>query len=59
MIDRYVDASVARDHERLPLAHTVKFTENGQRLALGDGLWNTATGKGDYRPAPTSSKLDA
>jgi hypothetical protein len=28
---------------------TVKFTEDGQRLNLGDGLWNTATGKGTYR----------
>jgi hypothetical protein len=27
----------------------VKFTENGQRLDLGDGLWNTVTGKGNYK----------
>ena len=27
----------------------MKFTENGQRLELGDGLWNTMTGKGAYR----------
>ena len=33
----------------LPLATTVKFTENGQRLDLGDGLWHTVTGKGGYR----------
>jgi hypothetical protein len=26
----------------------VKFTENGQRLTLGDGLWHTATGRGGY-----------
>jgi hypothetical protein len=44
----YVDAVVARDPRRLPLAGDVKFTENGQRLQLGDGLWNTATGPGRY-----------
>ena len=49
MIDEYADALLARDPDRLPLARTVKFTENGQRLALGDGLWNTVTGEGGYR----------
>jgi hypothetical protein len=48
LLDTYVDAVVAHDPQRLPLAPTVKFTENGQRLPLGDGLWHTATGKGDY-----------
>ncbi|HZM92404.1 MAG TPA: hypothetical protein VFB92_03250 [Vicinamibacterales bacterium] len=49
LLDRYLDALVARDPSRLPLARTVKFTENGQRLDLGDGLWHTVTGKGSYR----------
>jgi hypothetical protein len=49
LLDRYVDALVARDPSRLPLAASVKFTENGQRLDLGDGLWHTVTGKGGYR----------
>ena len=49
LLDRYVDALVAREPSRLPLAATVKFTENGQRLELGDGLWHTVTGKGGYR----------
>ncbi len=44
----YVEAVVAHEPERLPLAREVKFTENGQRLPLGDGLWHTATGKGAY-----------
>jgi hypothetical protein len=47
-LDRYVDAVVAHDAARLPLARNAKFTENGQRLAVGDGLWHTATGKGRY-----------
>jgi hypothetical protein len=48
LLDRYVDAVVAHDAARLPLAADVKFTENGQRLAPGDGLWHTATDKGGY-----------
>ena len=48
LLDRYVDALVARDPSRLPAAGTVTFTENGQRLELGDGLWHTVSGKGGY-----------
>jgi hypothetical protein len=48
-VDQYLDAWIARDPKRLPLAPNVKFTENGQRLELGDGSWNVATGKGKYR----------
>ena len=48
LLDRYVDAVVAHDAARLPLAANVRFTENGQRLTVGDGLWHTATGKGAY-----------
>jgi hypothetical protein len=48
-VEQYLDAWVARDPKRLPLAPNVKFTENGQRLELGDGSWNVATGKGKYR----------
>jgi len=40
---------VAHDAFSLPLAPGVIFSENSQRLPLGDGLWNTATGVGDYR----------
>ncbi len=49
LLEQYVEALVARSSAQLPLASTVKFTENGQRLALGDGLWHTVTGKGNYR----------
>jgi len=48
-IDQYLDALVAQDPTRLPVAPGVKFTENGQRLTLGDGFWNSVTGKGTYR----------
>ena len=48
MLDTYVEAVVAHDPTQLPLARGAKFTENGQRLEVGDGLWHTATGKGGY-----------
>lgn len=49
MITKYVDAIVAHDPSRLPLAANVRFTEDSQDLKLGDGLWKTVTKKGDFR----------
>jgi hypothetical protein len=48
--EQYVDALVAKDPSKLTLAGPmVKFTENGQRLRLGDGLWNSVSGRGAYK----------
>jgi hypothetical protein len=41
--NQYLDALVAHDPSRIPLAKNVKFTENGQELAVGDALWATAS----------------
>ena len=48
-VDQYLDAVVAHDPSRLPVTKYVKFTENGQKLELGDGFWRSATGKGTYK----------
>jgi hypothetical protein len=48
VLDTYVAAVVAHDPAELPTARDVRFTENGQRLSLGEGLWHTATGRGGY-----------
>ena len=48
-VDRYLDAVVAHDPSRLPLAPGVRFTEDGQVLQVGDGLWRTMRSKGHYR----------
>ncbi|MGA2511394.1 MAG: hypothetical protein ABSG27_14325, partial [Candidatus Acidiferrales bacterium] len=48
-VDSYLDALAVGDPSRLPVTATVKFTEDGQRLNLGDSLWNTATGRGTYK----------
>jgi len=48
-VDQYLTALVARDASRLPAASTVRFTENGTLLRLGEGLWGTANGLGTFR----------
>jgi hypothetical protein len=50
LITQYLDALVAHDVARLPLTRAdVKFTEQGQAVKLGEGLWKTATGKTTFR----------
>jgi len=49
LLDRYVEALVAHDPARLPMSPRTKFTENGQQLSLGEGLWGTATGASHRR----------
>jgi hypothetical protein len=45
----YLNALVAHDSSKLPLAKSVKYTENGVRLNLNDGLWKTASAMPTYR----------
>src|SRR5262245_44453281 len=40
--DAYIAALVAHDPSKAPLAPGVKFTEQAQVLAVGEGLWKTA-----------------
>jgi len=47
--EQYLDALVAKDPKKLSVAGNVKYTENGQRLLLGDGFWNSVTGRGTYK----------
>ncbi len=48
-LTQYLDALVAHDPSRLPLARNARFTENGVRIPLGEALWVTITGLGPYR----------
>lgn len=41
VVDMYFTALESRNPTSLPLAETVKFTENGRELAIGEGLWET------------------
>ncbi len=49
LVDQYLAALAAHDPSRLPLAKSVKYTENGQMLKLGDGIWGPAGSQGGYR----------
>ena len=49
VVDRFLDAFVKHDPKAAPLAKNVKFTENGQRLEVGDGSWRSMVAKGTYR----------
>ncbi len=49
LLTHYLDSVVAHDPARLPLARTVRFTEDGVERKLGEGLWRTATGRRPYR----------
>jgi hypothetical protein len=49
MIDKYLGALAAKDPSRMPLTRDARFTENGQELKLGDGLWGNVDGIGDYK----------
>jgi hypothetical protein len=45
----YLNALVAQDPSKAPLASNIRFTENSQDLKIGEGLWKSATALGDYR----------
>jgi hypothetical protein len=47
--DRYFELLPSGGHQQLPTARGVVFTENGQVLRLGQGLWATATGAAGTR----------
>jgi hypothetical protein len=49
LVDRYLAALAAHDPARLPLAPGARFTENGQELKLGDGMWAVAGSIGAYK----------
>lgn len=49
IVDQYLDAMIAHDPAKAPLAKNIKFTEDGQKLIIPDGLWNSMVGKGAYR----------
>lgn len=47
-VDLYLEGLVEQDPARVPWAEQVKFTENNVPLRIGDGIWGTIEGLGDY-----------
>jgi hypothetical protein len=56
LLGEYYAALAAGDPGRLPLAADVRFTENGQHIAIGTGLWATATGAAGSRVVTVSEE---
>jgi hypothetical protein len=49
LVTQYLKDMAAHNPAALPVAPNVRFTENGDVMKLGDGLWRTASGLGTYR----------
>ena len=49
MMTTYLNAVVAQDPSKAPLASNVRFTEDSKDLKPGEGFWKSATRLGDYR----------
>jgi hypothetical protein len=49
VMDTYLQALVSHEPAKMSAARNVKYTENGVRLNLGDGLWQTASAMPTYR----------
>lgn len=49
LLTQVLDAMAANDVSDLPLSPDAKVTENGVRMNVYDGLWQTATRVGKYR----------
>ncbi|MEJ0004861.1 MAG: hypothetical protein WDM77_00305 [Steroidobacteraceae bacterium] len=49
VMSSYLAALVSHDPGRMSAARNLKYTENGVRLNLGDGLWQTASAMPTYR----------
>src|SRR5271166_4356999 len=47
-VDSYLDAMAKHDPSKIAVTDSVKFTENGKALKLGEGFWKTA-GASTYR----------
>lgn len=48
-VDKFLNAIVTHDPRGVPMAPGFRYTENGQTLNPGDGLWGTATRIGSYK----------
>ena len=48
-VDKYFEALISHCTCNVPFAPDVKYTENGEFVKPGEGMWKTFTGRGNYR----------
>lgn len=49
LITDYLQDMLTHDPGKLPVTSSVRFTENGKVMKLGEGFWQSASGMGPYR----------
>jgi hypothetical protein len=49
LVTTYVDALVAHDPSKLPMAVNARYTEDSHDAKLGEGIWKSITAKGSFR----------
>jgi hypothetical protein len=49
LMTQFINALVAHDPATLPLAATVKYTEDSRTAQLGQGIWKSVTAAGGFR----------
>lgn len=49
MMTQFIDALVAHDSSRLPLADNARYTEDSRDAKLGKGIWQSVTANGGFR----------
>ena len=49
MMTQFIDALVAHDPSKLPLADGARYTEDSRNARLGDGIWKSVTANGGFR----------
>jgi hypothetical protein len=49
MMTQFIDALVAHDSSKLPLAEGARYTEDSRNARLGDGIWKSVTANGGFR----------
>ncbi len=49
LVDQFLDAVITHDPRRIPVTPDFRYTENGQHLDVGDGLWRTLDARGRFR----------
>ena len=49
LMTQFVDALVAHDPSRLPMAKDVRYTEDSRNARLGEGIWKSVTAAGTFR----------
>jgi hypothetical protein len=47
-LDKYLAGLKGKDPSSVPFAKNVKYSENNVVMSVGDGVWGTITGLGDY-----------